>query len=145
MCIRDRNTIDYYAGHPYDFEVTVTYDESLLDAFIDEICAALDEDAVNAVVVPDVSGPVVVTEAQIGLNVNREQLKDCLLYTSIVELLDLAVIGAHALRADRRQNLRLPRVDVRARADGQAVGIQRSRLERPLRQICIRDRRRPCR
>lgn len=71
-----KNTIDYYAGHPYDFEVTVTYDESLLDAFIDEICAALDEDAVNAVVVPDVSGPVVVTEAQIGLNVNREQLKE---------------------------------------------------------------------
>ena len=62
--------------HPYDFALNVTYDEAKLDAFIDEICAALDKDAVDAVVVPDVGGPVVLTQAEVGLKVNRDQLKE---------------------------------------------------------------------
>ena len=71
-----KQTIEYYDAHPYDFALNVTYDEAKLDAFIDEICAALDKDAVDAVVVPDVGGPVVLTQAEVGLKVNRDQLKE---------------------------------------------------------------------
>ena len=52
-----------------DYPVTVTYDEAKLDAFIDTICSALHIDAIDAVVVPDVNQPVIVSESQIGRDV----------------------------------------------------------------------------
>lgn len=62
-----------------DYPVTVTYDEAKLDAFIDTICSALHIDAIDAVVVPDVNQPVIVSESQIGRDVNREQFRQQLI------------------------------------------------------------------
>ena len=58
-----------------DYSVTVTYDEDKLDAFIDSICDVLHIDAIDAVVVPDVNQPVVISESQIGRDVDREQFR----------------------------------------------------------------------
>ncbi len=58
-----------------DYAVAITYDETKLDAFVDEICNALHIDAIDAVVVPDVDQPVVVSESQIGRDVDRDQFR----------------------------------------------------------------------
>lgn len=71
-----KQQIDALARNPVYLESKITYDESKLDAFIDQICAAIDCDAVDAVVVTDVSQPVVVSESQTGLKVNRDQLRE---------------------------------------------------------------------
>ena len=68
-----KSRLEALAVSPIDLEPTVTYDENLLDDFIDQICSEIDVAAVDAVVVPDVSAPVVITESQMGLKVNREQ------------------------------------------------------------------------
>lgn len=70
-----KRDIETYARDPIHLPVQVSYDEAKLEAFIDEICAAIDVDAVDAVVVPDVNQPIVVAESQTGLKVNRDQLK----------------------------------------------------------------------
>jgi len=62
--------------NPSYLNVAITYDESLLDSFIAEICAAIDTEPVDAVVVPDVSAPVVLQESRTGLAVNAGQLKE---------------------------------------------------------------------
>lgn len=71
-----KQVIDALAKNPVYLEAEVTYDEAKLDAFIDEICTAIDVDAVDAVVVTDVDQPVVISESQTGLRVNREQLRE---------------------------------------------------------------------
>lgn len=71
-----KHVIETIADSPIHLSVSPTYDQSLVDAFIDEICAAIDVDAVDAVVIPDVNQPVVLTESRTGLKVNREQLLD---------------------------------------------------------------------
>lgn len=68
--------VDSLKANPLHLEPAIEYSEAKLDAFIDEICAAIDVDAVDAVVVPDVDSPVVVSESKTGLKVNREQLKE---------------------------------------------------------------------
>ncbi len=65
-----------YAETPIHLTVEVTYDEQKLEDFIDEICEAIDTDAVDAMVVADVDQPVVVSESSTGLKVNREELLD---------------------------------------------------------------------
>lgn len=71
-----KRIIEQVARNPMDLPATITYDETLLDAFIDGICAEIDVDAVDAVVVADVASPTVVTESQTGLKVDRELLKE---------------------------------------------------------------------
>ena len=71
-----KRDIQMIAETPIYITVEPTYDQSLVDAFIDQICAAIDVAAVDAVVVPDVDQPVVLTQSQTGLAVNREQLSD---------------------------------------------------------------------
>lgn len=61
---------------PIYLEAKISYDESKLDAFVDQICSEIDVAAVDAVVVPDVSAPIVVTESSTGLKVNRELLRE---------------------------------------------------------------------
>ncbi len=71
-----KRDIEMFARNPVYLTVEPTYDESLLNAFIDEICSAIDVEAVDAVVVSDVDQPVVLTQSQTGLRVNREQLSE---------------------------------------------------------------------
>ena len=68
-----KSRLEALAVSPIDLSPTITYDEDLLNAFIDQICSEIDVDAVDAVVVPDVTAPVVITESQMGLKVNRDQ------------------------------------------------------------------------
>ncbi len=69
-----RRDIAQIAANPIDVPITVTYDEAKVAAFVDGICAAIDLEPVDAVVVPDVDQPVVLTESRTGLKVNRDQL-----------------------------------------------------------------------
>ena len=62
-----------------DYPASITYDESKLDAFIDSVCDALHVDMIDAVVVPDVDQPVVVSQSQVGRDVNREQFRQQLI------------------------------------------------------------------
>lgn len=62
-----------------DYPAAITYDESKLDAFIDSVCDALHVDMIDAVVVPDVDQPVVVSQSQVGRDVNREQFRQQLI------------------------------------------------------------------
>lgn len=78
-----KHDISQLAANPIDIPVTITYDRSLVDQFVDEICASIDVAAVDAVVVPDVDKPVVLTQSQTGLKVNREQL-----FNQVIALLE---------------------------------------------------------
>ena len=69
-----KNRLQALASSPINLDPVITYDEALLDAFVDQICSEIDVEAVDAVVVPDVAAPVVITESQTGLKVNRDQL-----------------------------------------------------------------------
>ena len=69
-----KNRLQALASSPINLDPVITYDEALLDAFVDQICSEIDVEAVDAVVVPDVTAPVVITESQTGLKVNRDQL-----------------------------------------------------------------------
>lgn len=71
-----KRDISQINANPINIPVTITYDESLVTAFVDEICAAIDVEAVDAVVIPDVDKPVVLTQSQTGLQVNRDQLME---------------------------------------------------------------------
>lgn len=53
----------------------ISYDDALLDAFIESIAADIDKAAVDAVVVADMNAPIVTQESETGLSVNREALK----------------------------------------------------------------------
>jgi len=68
--------IEAFAQNPYDFPVSVTYDEALLGDFIDQISADINKPSVDAVVVADMNEPVVLTESQTGLEVNQPQLRE---------------------------------------------------------------------
>lgn len=70
-----KRQIDALARNPQNLMPTLSYDEQKLDAFVDEICAAIDVEPVDAVVVPDVNQPLVISESSTGLRVDREQLK----------------------------------------------------------------------
>ena len=86
-----KRDIEMFAKNPIHLTVEPTYDEALLNAFIDEICAAIDVEAVDAVVVPDVNQPVVLTESQTGLKVNRDQLSEQLIALMTTNEVDTAL------------------------------------------------------
>lgn len=69
-----KRQIDALARTPLNLTPTITYDEAKLEAFADEICNTLYIAPVDAVVVPDVTKPVVVSESSTGQQVDREQL-----------------------------------------------------------------------
>ena len=71
-----KRVIDMLAENPVYLESPITYSEDKIDAFVDEICAAIDVAPVDAVVVPDANAPLVITESSTGLQVNREQLRE---------------------------------------------------------------------
>lgn len=79
------------AEDPIHIKVTPTYDDSLVDQFIDQICAAIDVAPVDAVVVPDVNQPVVLTQSQTGLQVNRQQLKEQIVALITTDQVDTAL------------------------------------------------------
>ena len=87
---RKRN-IEMVAKTPIRIAVEATYDDSLVDAFIDQISAAIDKDPVDAVVVPDVNQPVVLTQSQTGLMVNRDQLKTQIIALITTDQVDTAL------------------------------------------------------
>ena len=62
--------------NPIDLSAKLSYDEVKLDEYVDGICAQIDLEPVNAVIVPDVAQPVVITPSSTGLKVNREQLRE---------------------------------------------------------------------
>ena len=86
-----KDQIDFLRKSPIDLPCEVTYDEAKFTAFIDEICSAIDVDAVDAVVVPDVLQPVVITESQTGLSVNRELFTEQLKNLVVDDLFDATV------------------------------------------------------
>ena len=71
-----KRDIQMIAETPIQISLEPTYDVSLIDAFIAQISAAIDKEAVDAVVVADVDQPIVLTESQTGLSVNQDQLRD---------------------------------------------------------------------
>jgi len=71
-----KRDIEMIAETPIHITLDPTYDVELIDAFIGQISAAIDQEAVDAVVVPDVDQPIVLTESQTGLAVNQDQLRD---------------------------------------------------------------------
>ena len=86
-----KRDIRQFAQNPIDIPVSVTYDETLVDAFIQQIAAAIDIEAVDAVVVPDVAQPIVLQQSQTGLKVNQEQLKDQILALMTTDQVDTAL------------------------------------------------------
>lgn len=87
---RKRN-IEMVAETPIHITVEATYDETLIESFINQICAAIDVDPVDAVVVPDVNQPVVLTQSQTGLKVNRDQLRDQIIALITSDQVDTAL------------------------------------------------------
>lgn len=75
--------IEGAAKNPIYLQGEITYDESKINAFLDQICSDIDVDAVEPLVVPDENAPVVVQEAQTGLKVDRELLREQVL--SLIE------------------------------------------------------------
>lgn len=70
-----KRTIDATARNPVFLTAAVTYDESLLDAFVASIAADIDVAPVDAVIAADVDRPEIIVESATGLAVNQEQLK----------------------------------------------------------------------
>lgn len=86
-----KRDIEMIAKNPINISIKPTYDESKVDAFIDQICASIDKEAVDAVVIADVEQPLVVTESQTGLKVNRDQLKSQIISLVTTDQVDTAL------------------------------------------------------
>lgn len=86
-----KRDIEMIAETPINISVTPTYDESLVDAFIQDVCSAIDVEAVDAVVIADVEQPVVLTESQTGLKVNQDQLRSQIIALLTTDQVDTAL------------------------------------------------------
>lgn len=87
---RKRN-IERIAETPIYITAEATYDASLIEAFIDQISAAIDIEPVDAVVISDAEQPVVLTESKTGLRVNRDQLRDQIITLITTDQADTAL------------------------------------------------------
>lgn len=65
-------------GSPVYYTSTITYNEDLLNEFIASIQAVTDHEPVDAVVVLDVSGPVIATESELGFKLNVDEFMETL-------------------------------------------------------------------
>jgi len=86
-----KRSIQMVAETPVHITAEATYDDSLIESFIDGICAAIDVEPVDAVVVSDAEQPVVLTESRTGLKVNRDQFKEQIIDLITAEQIDTAI------------------------------------------------------
>lgn len=86
-----KRDIEMIAKTPIHITVEATYDDSLVNAFIDQISATIDIAPVDAVVISDAEQPVVLTESQTGLQVNRDQLKNQIINLITTDEVDTAL------------------------------------------------------
>ena len=82
---RDYDTILRLREQPVYFESSLTYNEDLIDSFIDGIRALIDKDPINAEILIDTNGPKLIRQSSTGRSLDTTALRE--------SLTDLVVTG----------------------------------------------------